>query len=246
MEPINAGGGTSLSRRSLLAGAVMASVASACSSRGGAPINAAASDRTLTTAVAVETALGVIRIGVLAGQAPKIAAWFLGQVDAKRFDGTKFYRSGHLQGQPPRPRFVEGGLLSPFLLGESDLKPATAEQAGLPLLYDWETTEQSGLRHVRGAVSLARDITGKGGAVPDLVIALEPIAEMDFGGGFSPQNMGFPVFGHVTAGMEIVEAIAASAREGRTYVPFLNGQILSNPVVIERIVRVATSAGART
>lgn len=232
---------TSLSRRGLLAGAVLASAG--CAAPILPDITGRADVPSSQAAVEIETNRGIIRIEVLTAQAPKVSAWFLGHVDAKAFDGTKFFRAGHLQGQPPRPRFLEGGILSAFLLGETDHKPLTAEQAGVPLLYDWETTEQSGLRHVRGSVSLARDITGKGGVVPDLFIALEPIAEMDAGGGFSPNNMGFPIFGRVTAGMDIVDEIAASARGGETYVPFLSGQILSDPVVIKRIVRVPEAGG---
>lgn len=186
--------------------------------------------------IELQTSAGNIRIEVYADRAPKVASWFMKQVDARVFDGTKFFRSGHLQGQPPRSRFLEGGVLSPFLLGENGQKPSTAAEAGIPLLYDWETTETSGLRHIRGSVSLARDITGQGGVLPDMVIALETVAEMDAGGGFSPQNKGFPVLGQVVSGMDIVDAIAAQERGGKTYVPFLNGQILSEPVQIRRIV----------
>lgn len=242
MELMQPGNYTTLTRRGLLAGAVLAG--SGCSALIRTDITGSTSAALHPDTVEILTSLGTIRIEVMSRRAPKVSAWFLGHVDAKVFDGTKFFRAGHLQGQPARPRFLEGGILSPFLLGENELKPSTAEQAGVPILYDWETTEHSGLRHVRGSVSLARDITGKGGVVPDLFIALEPIAEMDAGGGFSPNNMGFPVFGQVTAGMEVIEAIAASARDGKTYVPFLNGQILSNPIVIERIIRVPTAAGA--
>lgn len=191
--------------------------------------------------IELQTSAGTIRIEVRADRAPKVAGWLLKQVDAGVFDGTKFFRSGHLQGQPPRSRFVEGGVLSSFLLGESGRRPATAADAGVPLLYDWETTEVSGLRHIRGAVSLARDITGQGGVLPDMVFALETVPELDAGGGFSPQNTGFPVFGQVVAGMDIVDAIAAQPRDGQTYVPFLKGQILSEPVLIQQILRLSKS-----
>lgn len=180
---------------------------------------------------------GTIGIEVQSRRAPKIAAWVLQLVEAGAFDGTKLFRSGFFQGQPPRPRFLEGGLLSPFLLGEDGRRLVTAADAGLPVLSDWERTDQSGLRHIRGAVSLARDISGDGGALPELVIALEAVPELDAGGGFSPQNTGFPAFGRVVSGMDIVDAIARRSRGGKTYVPFLNGQILDEPAVIQRITR---------
>lgn len=236
MKRTTFGATSSISRRAILAGAVAIS-ASACSSASRPRGTAAELRPANTELIELLTTAGSIRIEVYVERAPKVAAWFLSQVDAKSLDGTKFFRSGHLQGQPPRPRFLEGGALSPFLLGEKGQKPATAAAAGLPVLYDWETTAVSGLRHLRGSVSLARDITGQGGVLPDLVIALETVAEMDAGGGYSPQNTGFPVFGQVVSGMDNVDAIAGQPRAGKTYVPFLNGQILSEPVQIKRIIR---------
>lgn len=239
MKSTTFGATGSISRRTAIAGA-LAIFASGCSAgtrqRGVDDAWKSAN----TTVTELQTTAGNIRIEVYTERAPKVAAWFLQQVDAKVLDGTKFFRSGHLQGQPPRPRFLEGGVLSPFLLGENGRKPTTAAEARLPLLYDWETTEASGLRHIRGSVSLARDITGQGGVLPDMVIALETVAELDAGGGFSPQNTGFPVFGQVVSGMEIVDAIAAQSRDGKTYVPFLNGQILSDPIEIQRVIRLQT------
>lgn len=226
----------SFSRRAVLAGAI---ALFASSSASGTPLrdtsNADKSPKTVI--IDLQTTAGNIQIEVYADRAPKVAKWFLKQVDAKALNGTKFFRAGHLQRQAPRPRFLEGGVLSPFILGENGQRPATAAEAGVPLLYDWETTQDSGLRHIRGSVSLARDVTGQGGALPDIVIALETIAELDSGGGFSPQNNGFPVFGQVVGGMDVVDAIVGQSRDGKTYVPLLDGQILSRPVQIQRVVR---------
>lgn len=236
MKLVTSGASAIFSRRAILAG-VCAVSASACSTRSQSPLVGIVQTAEEAEIIEVQTSLGNIRIEVFADRTPKVARWFLELAEARVFDGMKFFRSGHLQGQPSRPRFLEGGMLSPFLLGENGLKPATAAEAGVPLLYDWETTEDSGLRHVRGSVSLARDITGQGGVLPDLVIALETVSELDAGGGFSPQNTGFPVFGQVVSGMDIVDAIAAQPRDGKTFVPFLAGQILSEPIQIQRIVR---------
>lgn len=199
----------------------------------------------MSTIVEIRTSLGVVQIDVDVDNAPLAAGWFLKLVESGIYDGTKLFRSGNLAGQPPKPRFLEGGPLSPFLLGERDSSAATVAQTGLPLLPEWETTEVSGLRHMRGSVSLARDITGNGEAAPDFFFALEDIPEMDFGGGFSPGNTGFPVIGKVASGMELVDRIAAQPRGGKTHIPFLDGQILSDPVVIERAVRAESGAVVR-
>lgn len=242
MKRIAFGTSASFSRRAVLA-AACAVTASACSTGSRPRGMGIAQTAEGIEMIELQTAAGNIRIEILADRAPKVTSWLLQLVASGAFDGTKLFRSGHLHGQPPRPRFVEGGMLSPFLLGENGQKPATAAEAGVPLLYDWETTEVSGLRHIRGSVSLARDITGQGGVLPDLVIALETVAELDAGGGFSPQNSGFPVFGRVIFGMDIVDAIAARARDGKTFIPFLNGQILSEPVLIDRIYQLPAGAG---
>lgn len=194
--------------------------------------------------VEIQTSLGTVRVEVLSDAAPKATEWFLSLVDQKIFDGTQFYRAGHLAGQVNRPRFLEGGALSPFLLAETAGRPTTVAETGLPQFSEWERTDQTGLRHVRGSVSLARDIVGDGRAAPDLFIALEPIPEMDAGGGYSPQNTGFPIIGQVIEGMDLVDAIAASPRTGETYIPLLTGQILNEPVRIDRIVRIPVDGAA--
>lgn len=187
--------------------------------------------------IGIDTDLGLIRISVDQRKAPKLAAWFLALIESGQFNGTRFFRSGYLAGQGNRPRFLEGGMLSRFILGEAGTQPTTAAQAGLSTLHDWETTRQSGLRHTSGSVGFARDIAGDGSVIPDLVITLEDVAEFDEGGGFSPGNLGYPVVGHVVSGMEIVRQIAAGPREGRTYIKFLNGQILTQPVTLKRVFR---------
>lgn len=226
-----------VARRRTATGAQAAPAGPARSSSGQAASTPAASPGALTANIELVTDEGRIEIEVQSALAPKVAAWVLELVEAKKFDGTKFFRAGYLRGQPPTPRFLEGGLLSPFLLGEEGRRLTTAADVGLPVLSDWERTDQSGLRHIRGAVSLARDIAGQGGVLPDFVIALETVTELDAGGGFSPQNTGFPVFGRVVSGMDVVDAIAGRSRGRGTYVAFLNGQILDEPVRIQRVIR---------
>jgi peptidyl-prolyl cis-trans isomerase A (cyclophilin A) len=230
-----------LSRRAVLA-AIAVAAAVACGPFALHAVHAQPTVDSNQVQVGIETDLGTIWIALEPAKAPKAAAWFLDLVAARQFDGTRFVRSGYLAGQGARPRFVEGGMLSSFILGEAGPMPADAAQAGLPLLRDWETTTQSGLRHSRGSVGLARDITGDGAVIPDIVITLETVAELDAGGGVSPGNTGFPVIGYVVSGMDIVDRIVAGARDGKTPVPFLKGQILSQPVAMQRVFRFDAAA----
>lgn len=185
----------------------------------------------------IETSQGPISIVLNRAAAPKVVDWLLAIVDRGEFDGTAFYRVGNLAGDQGGPQFVEGGVLAPFLLGETDRQPVTAVEAGVPTLRDWETTAESGLQHRRGSVTLGRDIVGDGAVVPELVVLLKDVPAMDHGGGRSPGNLGFPVIGYVNSGLAIIEGLQDQVRDRQTYVPFLTGQLLREPLRIKRIRR---------
>jgi len=192
--------------------------------------------------VAIETTEGRIEMLIERDRVPKVAAWFFGLVATGSFDETQFFRVGHLAGQPDRPRFIEGGMLSPYILGQKGNQPRTAAEAGVPLLRDWETTADSGLRHTRGSVSFARDIFGDGSVAPDFVITMADLPEFDHGAANSPGRLGFPVIGYVVKGMDVVDRIGARPRDGRTYIRMLDGQLLSEPVALKRVRRIRRRA----
>lgn len=186
--------------------------------------------------VTMTTSLGKIGILVNTSAAPKTSTFFLKLVDDGLFDGRRFWRSGHIHGDERRGLFIEGGPLDRFVLGERPLPPTIA-QSGLPVLSDWETTGQSGLDCKRGSVFLGRDILGDGSAIPEIVIATANLPEFEEGGGKSPGNLGFPIFGGVKLGMDVVDHIAAGPREGASPLAMMAGQILSNPIEIENVTR---------
>lgn len=72
-----------------------------------------------------------------------------------------------------------------------------------------ETTAQTGLRHRRGSLSMAR----RDGIVmgTEYFISLEDVQsrELDFGGRRNPDGLGFAVFGQVVEGMDTVDRIHA-------------------------------------
>lgn len=183
--------------------------------------------------IAMDTARGSIVILLHEDKAPQSSSFIRDLVAAGRFDGTSFYRVGAVAGPVETSNFVEGGMLSPHLLSS---EPTTVSASGLPTLATLETTDRTGLRHQRGAVSLARDVLETGVAIPDIVIYLSDAPEADAGGNFSPDGLGYPVFGHVLEGIEILDQIAIEDRSGETWAGFLQGQILTTPLVIERAV----------
>ena len=76
-----------------------------------------------------------------------------------------------------------------------------------------ERTDVTGLKHVDGAVSMARSGPDSATASFSIVIGDQP--EMDFGGKRNADGQGFAVFGRVAAGMDVVRKIQASPTGAR-------------------------------
>jgi len=71
-----------------------------------------------------------------------------------------------------------------------------------------ERTSVTGLKHLDGAVSMARN--GPDTATGSFSIVIGDQPEMDFGGKRNADGQGFAVFGRVVKGMDVVKAIQAS------------------------------------
>jgi peptidyl-prolyl cis-trans isomerase A (cyclophilin A) len=70
-----------------------------------------------------------------------------------------------------------------------------------------ERTSLTGLKHVNGALSMARSGPDTARASFSIVVGDQP--EMDFGGKRNADGQGFAVFGRVAEGMEVVMKIQA-------------------------------------
>ena len=71
-----------------------------------------------------------------------------------------------------------------------------------------ERTSVTGLKHVDGALSMARG--GADTATSSFFICIGDQPELDFGGKRNADGQGFAVFGRVIAGMDVVKRIHAS------------------------------------
>ena len=80
-----------------------------------------------------------------------------------------------------------------------------------------ERTRDTGLRHLAGTLSMARDTPDS--ATSDFFICLNDLPTLDFGGARNPDGQGFAAFGRVTRGLDIVRKIQAAPAAGQSLEP---------------------------
>ena len=102
-----------------------------------------------------------------------------------------------------------------------------------------ERTSVTGLKHVNGALSMAR--SGPDSATSSFSIMIGDQPELDFGGKRNADGQGFAVFGKVVGGMDVVKKIQAS-KTGADAAP-TGTETLEPPIKILRAYR--KSAGAQ-
>jgi len=187
--------------------------------------NAIAQNMQMLGGVRVElaTTLGPIVVEVFPRVAPLSACDFLSYVDAGSYKGATFYRTVRLDNDHGEPKIevIQGGLQD-----ESKGRPPVAH----------ETTQKTGLKHVDGALSLARGAVGTGGAAAFFIV-INNQPGLDYGGARNKDGQGFAVFGRVVRGMDIVRRIHQQNANAPTDDAYLKGQLLSSPVVIESAKR---------
>lgn len=162
--------------------------------------------------IRLDTEAGPILLALDSKRAPVTAANFVRYVEARRFDGTFFYRAARTKGAEGRG-FVQGGIRH------------SARRAFPPIGH--EPTTQTGLRHVDGAVSMAR--AAPVGAMGDFFIVVGgAMPAMDA----RPGAPGFAVFGRVEEGMDVVRGILAAPTVAGAGRGAMRGQMLEKPVKI--------------
>ncbi len=170
--------------------------------------------------VRVQTAFGNIDISLDAKRAPVTVANFLKYVDAGLYDGGRFHRATRPDNYKPSPpnrpamEIIQGGI-NPEKKGQ-----------GFPAI-PLERTSITGLKHVRGVVSMARG--GPDTATSDFFILLDDQPSLDFGGLRFEDGQGGAAFGTVVAGLDVVAKIQQQP---------VQGQNLTPPVAIIGIKRV--------
>jgi peptidyl-prolyl cis-trans isomerase A (cyclophilin A) len=140
--------------------------------------------------VLLKTSKGDITIELYADKAPMTVKNFLAYVDAKFYDATIFHR---VVNNPPF-MIQGGGYTADFK--EKTSKPAIKNEAG------------NGLKNLRGTVAMARTMDVDS-ATNQFFINLVNNAFLDHKTD-TAEGFGYCVFGNVTAGMDVVDAIATA------------------------------------
>lgn len=140
-----------------------------------------------TTTVLIKTSMGDITAELDADKAPLTVANFLSYVEDDSYDGTVFHRV--------IPGFmVQGGGFTPDMQQKTTRAPVKNEA-------------DNGLKNLLGTLAMAR--TGVvDSATSQFFINAADNAFLDFKSA-SPQGYGYAVFGKVTAGLDVVDAIVA-------------------------------------
>lgn len=163
----------------------------------------------------IETSLGTILIELYPDKAPITVSNFLTYVNNGLYDNSSFFRVCTPENEADREiriEVIQGGNVE--------------ETKSYPPIKI-ETTEQTGIKHFNGTISMARSEPDT--ATSQFFICIKDQPELDFRGKRNPDGQGFAAFGKVIEGMDIVLNIQKQKDED---------QYLINPIVIKTINRV--------
>ena len=167
--------------------------------------------------VVIETSMGDITVELEPEKAPNTVKNFLRYIDAGHYKGGKIHRTVTMENQPDKKvkiEVIQGGVGAEF------------EKKDFPKIK-LERTNKTGLKHLNGTISMARD--GADTATSDFFICIGDQPDLDFAGKRNPDGQGFAAFGHVVKGMDIVRKIQKQPSKEQTLTP---------PIAIKNIRRV--------
>ena len=160
--------------------------------------------------IIIETELGLITIELYQDKAPITVDNFLKYVVEGRLDSSTFYRvvrEDNQQESSVKIQVIQGGLFE-------DEHPKMLS----PIVH--EGTKETGVKHMKGVISMARYEPGT--ASSEFFICMDDEPELDQGGMRNSDGAGFAAFGKVVDGMSIAELIHHSEADGQ----YLNPRIL--------------------
>ena len=147
--------------------------------------------------IEIQTRVGDIEIELYSYKAPKTVGAFLANVDAEIYKNSTFYRILSRDNQPSdaeKTELIQGGIWN-SKVGKSIQRPNIPH----------ETTQQTGILHKDGVISLAR--LEPGTATTEFFICIGDQPGLDYGSENNPDKQGYAAFGKVVKGMDIVRTI---------------------------------------
>jgi peptidyl-prolyl cis-trans isomerase A (cyclophilin A) len=157
--------------------------------------------------VLLKTELGDIEVELDPVHAPNTTANFLRYVNGGFYTNGQFHRTVTPNNQPQNKVKIE--------VIQAGISPAREKDEFPPIPL--ERTSQTGLKHLDGTISMARDQPDT--ATSDFFICVGDQPELDFAGKRNPDGQGFAAFGKVIHGMEVVKKIQQSPAEGQKLTP---------------------------
>lgn len=146
--------------------------------------------------IEIQTRIGKIEVELYPDKAPKSVAAFLANVDAGIYNNSTFYRVLSRDNQPSdaeKTELIQGGIW-----------PKTGKSLERPFIPH-ETTQQTGILHKDGVISLAR--LEPGTATTEFFICIGDQPGLDYGSENNPDKQGYAAFGKVVNGMDVVRTI---------------------------------------
>lgn len=161
--------------------------------------------------VKIETHFGDIIVELYPKKAPKTVDSFLSFVDSGYYKNSSFYRVLKAEDQPSsafKSEMIQGGIW------QTNYK----KQLTIPGVQH-ETTQQTGILHKDGVISLAR--TTPGTASTEFFICVGDQPAYDYGGSANADQHGFAAFGKVIEGMDVVRQIHDQPDIKTTFSPII-------------------------
>jgi peptidyl-prolyl cis-trans isomerase A (cyclophilin A) len=159
--------------------------------------------------VVIQTKYGDIEVELYPKQAPATVAAFLSYVDSGLYKDASFYRVLNNDNQAmdaPKSNLIQGGIWQ-----TNPNKLATLK--GIP----HENTQHTGIHHVNGTISLAREAPGTASSEFFICVGAQP--GFDSGGVNNPDKQGYAAFGRVVNGMDIVFQIYNRDETDQAFTP---------------------------
>jgi peptidyl-prolyl cis-trans isomerase A (cyclophilin A) len=159
--------------------------------------------------VIIKTGFGNIEAEIYTDKAPKTAAAFLRYVDLGLYDRSCFYRVLSTDNQPSnavKAKLIQGGIWT--------TNPEKAmTMPGIP----HETTQQTGIHHTDGVLSMARQAPGTASTEFFICVGNQP--GLDYGGENNPDGQGYAAFGKVVKGLNVIQKIYDQPEEDQAFTP---------------------------